>query len=56
MNRILWNNNYVILLKVASLLEIGAEYYNPKVGLWEPVIERVGFSVDYVKSEISNIK
>lgn len=38
------------------MFEFGAEYYNPRVGLWEPVIERVGFSVDYIESEINNTK
>ncbi|KAL4462680.1 hypothetical protein ABPG74_000510 [Tetrahymena malaccensis] len=36
--------------------EIGAEYYNPKVGLWEPIIERIGFNVDFVQSDIANVK
>lgn len=38
------------------MIEFSADYYNPRVGLWEPIIEKVGFSVDYLASELSQIK
>ncbi|KAL4505260.1 hypothetical protein ABPG72_016327 [Tetrahymena utriculariae] len=54
MNVKLKQNN--IQTNLTANFELGAEYYNPKVGLWEPVIERVGFVVDFVKSEVNNVK
>lgn len=38
------------------MIQFSAEYYNPRVGLWEPIIEKVGFTIDYVQSELSDIK
>ncbi|EAR98864.2 PH domain protein (macronuclear) [Tetrahymena thermophila SB210] len=49
-------NQNNIQAKLTSSFELGAEYYNAKVGLWEPIIEKVGFTVDFIKSEVSNVK
>lgn len=54
MNIKLKQNN--IQLSVATVIQFSAEYYNPRVGLWEPIIEKVGFNIDYIQSEFNNIR
>ncbi|KAL4496109.1 hypothetical protein ABPG72_015531 [Tetrahymena utriculariae] len=54
MNVKLRQNN--LQLSVATVIQFSAEYYNPRVGLWEPIIEKVGFNIDYIQSEFNNIR
>ncbi|KAL4498677.1 hypothetical protein ABPG73_003474, partial [Tetrahymena malaccensis] len=54
MNIKLRQNN--LQLSVATVIQFSAEYYNPRVGLWEPIIEKVGFNIDYIQSEFNNIR
>ncbi|EGR30928.1 PH domain protein [Ichthyophthirius multifiliis] len=43
-----------VQIKVSTIIQFSAEYYNPKVSLWEPIIEKVGFNIDYLQSEFNN--
>ncbi|EAR90561.2 PH domain protein (macronuclear) [Tetrahymena thermophila SB210] len=45
-----------IQLSVVTMIQFNAAYYNPRVSLWEPIIENAGFSIDFIKSQLSNIK
>jgi hypothetical protein len=41
-----------LMQTLGFILPIRLSYYNPKVGKWEPVIERTGFNIDMFKNNL----
>ena len=48
--------NNPVFLKINTNLTFNMQYYNSRVSVWEPVIEPVKLSVDFVNNEIMNIR
>ncbi len=39
-----------VLMKISTMINFSANYYNTRVTGWEPVIESIGFNIDIIKN------
>lgn len=52
---VLANNSIQNKITISPII-FKANYYNPRVGQWEPVMEEVGFNIDMINNTIGTIK
>ncbi|KAL4445126.1 hypothetical protein ABPG74_018854 [Tetrahymena malaccensis] len=50
------HSSNVIVDKINAQIQLGINYFNPKVSEWEPIIERVGLEINYLKNELGTTK
>lgn len=57
MNTVVMMTNNNVQQKVSIIpLILKAKYFNPRVGEWEPIIEEIGFNIDFINNAIGTIK